>query len=418
VGHLLGAPSPSPRHRVVTMPSPTSLCWTSIDSVTPSSSLPARIAAFAFDTPRSGERTPGAGLEVNGWVIGGASPPVGVRATGGHGPGITHPLSVRRPDVAADYPESPFAGTSGFSFWVPLATVPSSWSFAIEAICADGSAATLAEVTGHLTIEERQPGSGTRVVTAPDFVVIGTQRGGTTSLHAYLTAHPMVRAATTKELHFITDRFARGRDWYVGQFPSDLEPGMLTGEATPYALFHPCAPYRLRDVAPVAKLIVLLRNPVDRAYSHYLLERSRGDETLSFAEALDAEPHRLFGEEAKLIADPTYVSEPHKHASYASRGAYSAQLERWLTVFPREQMLILRSEDLYRRPAPTIARVTDFLCLPSAPGPDFDAHNRSAGPALNLTTRERLARHFAPLNAQLADFLGWDPDWEEPPRET
>ena len=118
------------------------------------------------------------------------------------------------------------------------------------------------------------PSPGNRAVTAPDFVIIGTQRGGTTSLHAYLGAHPQVQTPATKELHFITDRYERGLDWYLGQFPAELAPDVITGEATPYALFHPLAPRRLREIAPAARLIALLRNPVDRAYSQYLLERS------------------------------------------------------------------------------------------------------------------------------------------------
>ena len=188
---------------------------------------------------------------------------------------------------------------------------------------------------------------------------------------------------------------------------------MVTGEATPYALFHPCAPHRLRVVAPDAKLIVLLRNPVDRAYSHYLLERARGDETLSFADALDAEPQRLSGEEEKLLVDATYVSEPHKHASYVSRGAYAAQLERWLPVFPRDQMLIVRSEDLFERPELTMAQVTTFLELPAAQDGSFAVHNRTSGPRLDAGIRDRLTRHFAPMNARLAQLLGWDPGWDE-----
>ena len=212
-----------------------------------------------------------------------------------------------------------------------------------------------------LANESHVPSPGKRAVTAPDFVIIGAQRGGTTSLHAYLGAHPQVETPATKELHFITDRHERGLDWYLGQFPAELAPDVITGEATPYALFHPLAPQRLREVAPAARLIALLRNPVDRAYSHYLLERSGGHETLDFAAALDAEQERLDGEEARLASEPTYASAPHKHASYLARGDYARQLERWFAVFPREQILVVRSEDLYERSAETLALVVQFL---------------------------------------------------------
>ena len=237
------------------------------------------------------------------------------------------------------------------------------WQIDVEAVLADGATVGIAQIRGRVTDVPHVPSSGNRVITAPDFVIIGTQRGGTTSLHAYLSAHPQVITPATKELHFLTDRYERGLDWYLGQFPAELPPDVITGEATPYALFHPLAPRRLREIAPAAKSIVLLRNPVDRAYSHFLLERSRGEETLDFAAALDAELERLDGEEARLARDPAYVSDPHKHASYMARGEYARQLERWFGVFPREQILVVRSEDLYERSAETFARVADFLAI-------------------------------------------------------
>jgi hypothetical protein len=156
----------------------------------------------------------------------------------------------------------------------------------------------------------------------------------------------------------------------------------------------------------------LLRNPVDRAYSHYLLERARGDETLDFAAALDAEPERLEGEEVRLARDPAYVSYPHKRASYMARGEYARQLERWLGVFPGEQILVIRSEDLYEKTAESFAVVAQFLGIsPEAPI-TFSAHNRTSGPPLDPAIRLRLSRHFTPLNARLADMLGWDPGWD------
>ena len=221
-----------------------------------------------------------------------------------------------------------------------------------------------------------------------------------------------MQTPATKELHFITDRYDRGLDWYLGQFPAELAPDVITGEATPYALFHPLAPRRLREIAPAARLIALLRNPVDRAYSQYFLERSGGHETLDFAAALDAEQTRLDGEEARLAREATYASAPHKHASYLARGDYARQLERWLAIFPKEQILIIRSEDLYERPAETFAQVTQFLGISLATPIQFTAHNRSSGPPLDPAIRDRLSRHFIPLNAHLADLLGWDPGWD------
>jgi hypothetical protein len=389
--------------------------WVEVESLELDPPDPAAVTAFAIDQPRPGDRSRGLGLEVNGWVIGRDGPLQGIRVTNPGHQRALYPLDVRRPDVAADYREDPHAVSSGFSAWAPIDPGEHAWRIDVEGVVGSEGAVRIAQIRGRVTKQPHAPSPGNRAVAAPDFVIIGAQRSGTTSLHAYLSAHSQVATPVTKELHFLTDRFERGLDWYLGQFPAELSPGIVTGEATPYALFHPLAPTRLRDIAPAAQLIALLRNPVDRAYSHYLLECSHGGETLDFAAALDAEPGRLEGEEARLARDPAYVSKSHKHASYMARGDYARQLERWLEVFPREQILVIRSEDLYEKTAETFALVAQFLGIsPAAPIP-FVAHNQTAGLPLNPAIRLELSRHFAPLNARLADLLGWDPGWDDAP---
>jgi hypothetical protein len=414
MGHLLGA-SPRPagsRAKPVSLGSSLGhAIWTEVDSLDLHSPNQAGVTAFAIDQPRPGDRSRGVGLEINGWVIGRDEPIRGIRTSSSDDQSTLHPLDVRRPDVAAHYPDYPHAGASGFSTWASINPSKRDWQIAVEAILGNGGPVRIARIRGRVVDDPSIPSLGNRAVAAPDFVIIGTQRGGTTSLHAYLGAHPQVQPPATKELHFFTDRYERGLDWYLGQFPAELAPNMITGEATPYALFHPLAPRRLREIAPATRLIALLRNPVDRAYSQYLLERSRGNETLDFAAALDAEQERLDGEEARLTREPAYVSAPHKHASYLARGDYARQLERWLAIFPRDQMLIIRSEDLYTRSAETFAQVARFLGIRLTALIPFTAHNRSSGPPLDLAIRDRLSRHFTPLNARLADLVGWDPGW-------
>lgn len=414
MGHLLGTPPPvagAHTARVSIDESHSLASWVDVDSLDLHQHHEGTVVAFAIDQPRGGERYRGTGFEINGWVIGGEVPVVGVRATGEGQISRLYQLGVRRPDVAADYPALPHAGSSGFSGWMPINPNHGDWRIALEAVMANNDPVMLAEIRGRTRVESRPTPTGIRSITGPDFVIIGTQRGGTTSLHRYLGAHPRVSTPSTKELHFITDHFERGLDWYLGQFPDGLAPGTLIGEATPYAIFHPLAPRRLREIAPEAKVIVLLRNPVDRAYSHYLLERARGDELLEFSAALDAEPQRLKDEEAKLSHDPAYRSKPHKHYSYMARGDYLPQLTRWFDFFPREQFLVVRSEDLYQRSAETYARVAEFLGLEAALAVPFTVHNPSSGPPLAPKIRGQLARHFAPLNARLPDLLGWDPGW-------
>jgi hypothetical protein len=372
------------------------------------------IAAFAIDQPRAGDGGFGKGVEVNGWVIGRDGPVQGVRTICGRFRSRLYPLDAPRPDVASDYPFVSHAKSSGFSAWAPIAE-SSDGTCRLEAILQSGEAVTLATIAGSIRDAPRCAGLPEHnPVTAPDFVIIGAQRAGTTSLHAYLSAHPQVRTPAKKELHYLTDRHERGLDWYLGQFPSAVPAGSIVGEATPYALFHPLAPGRLKAIFPNVKLIALLRNPVDRAYSHYLLERAQGFETLDFSAALDAEAERLAGEEFRIIADPAHVSRSHKHFSYLARGDYAPQLARWFSHFPREQILILRSEDLYVRTASMFARVASFLGIDPEIASSFAVHNRSAGAPLDPGLRARLMDYFAPRNVSLTKILGWDPGWNQP----
>src|SRR5690348_6863383 len=132
----------------------------------------------------------------------------------------------------------------------------------------------------------------------PDFLVIGTQRGGTTSLYHYLQAHESIAPSSIKEIHFFDRKYARGLAWYRGHFPTGAEKwyaqrlrrqAFVTGEASPVYLFHPHVPARVKQALPAVKLIVLLRNPVDRAYSQYYHAVELGLETRPFEEAIGDE---------------------------------------------------------------------------------------------------------------------------------
>lgn len=256
----------------------------------------------------------------------------------------------------------------------------------------------------------------------PDFLIIGGQRCGTTSLYNYLLGHPQVLAPLVKEPQFFTYQWTRGTSWYRAQFPTNLRrrsprPGggrAVTFEATPYYLFHPCAAERAATVLPAAKLVVLLRDPVERAYSHYQHSVRQHMESVPFDEALELEPARLAGEEERLRADSTYHGTNHRVFSYLARGLYADQLERWLPHFPRESMLILRSEDLFTDPARTFRETLGFLGLPPWEPAEFRVHtkrsaDRSAG--ISADTRRRLAEHFAPANRRLELLLGRELGW-------
>lgn len=246
----------------------------------------------------------------------------------------------------------------------------------------------------------------------PDFVIIGAQRCGTTSLYAYLAGHPGVAPAEEKEIHFFDLNWHRGVRWYRDRFPSRGLRRLRTGEASPYYVFHPHAPSRVAEVLPEARLLLMLRDPVDRAFSHYKLGRAQGWETLSFEDAIDREPERLAGEVDRMLEDPSYRSFAHQHYSYLARGRYVEHLPPWLDRFG-DRLLVLRSEDLYQDPAPVLARVLAFLDLEDTPARALAALNVSDPVVLDAPTRRRLAEHFRPYNRRLEELLGRELGWSD-----
>ncbi len=241
----------------------------------------------------------------------------------------------------------------------------------------------------------------------PSFLIIGAQKGGTTSLFDYLAEHPGVNAPRYKEVHYF-DRYP-DRPWshYLSSFPLG---DAMTGEATPYYLFHPFVAERVARALPEAKLIAMLRDPVDRALSHHNHNVAMGSEDLPFEEALDAEEARLAGAEAEL-ARPGALHYGHRHHSYVARGRYAEQLERWYAHFPREQVLVMSSEDFFADPAAGYAESLRFLGLPEHdPGP-MSARNARSYDGMPPDVRDRLRARFAADNQRLYELVGRDFGW-------
>jgi hypothetical protein len=249
----------------------------------------------------------------------------------------------------------------------------------------------------------------------PDFLVIGAQRAGSTSLFAQLCEHPGVAAPSHKEIHYFDNQSVRGLRWYRSHFPpAAAARGRITGEASPYYLFHPAAPARVAEALPDVRLIALLRDPVARAHSHHQLSVRDGHEPLGFEEALRAEPERLAGEDARLRTDRAYRSHAHRHQSYAARGLYAEQLRRWHEHVSPERLLVVLSEELFADPARTTAGVLGFLGLDAADLPPLPVRNQRAYPPMSDAARAFLEARFEAPNRELADLLGRDLGWSAP----
>lgn len=256
----------------------------------------------------------------------------------------------------------------------------------------------------------------------PDFLIIGTQRGGTTSLYRYLERHPAVLPAVlNKGVHFFDERFDRGVAWYRSNFPTRATRALvgrrrhvdrvLTGEASPYYLFHPLAPGRIARILPEARFIAILRDPVARAHSHYQHEVARGFEDLSFEDALEREPGRLAGEEERMLEDPHYYSYAHQHHSYVARGMYVEQLRRWHALFPRDRLLILDSAELFGDPNGTYRTVLRFLGLADFSLETYEKMNAHSYDKMSPAALGFLQERFAEPNEKLREYLGRDFDW-------
>lgn len=249
----------------------------------------------------------------------------------------------------------------------------------------------------------------------PSFLIVGAMKCGTTSLYQYLVQHPQVVAARKKEIHYFDWGYAESFRWYRSQFPlaHRYGPGSLTGEASTDYLFHPHAPRRMAASLPDVKLILLVRNPVDRAYSHYHHMQARQREPLSFEAALDREAERLAGALERIEREATYYGYSYRMHSYQARGIYVNGLEAGIAAYPRERFLVLRSEDLFRDPVSTLGRVLDFLDLAPMELADYGTFlGGRYRDQMKAETRARLVEYFRPHNARLSQLLGQDMGWD------
>lgn len=254
----------------------------------------------------------------------------------------------------------------------------------------------------------------------PDFLVIGAQKSGTSSLNKYLNQHPQLFSSSIKnEIHFFDsgihtlkrDNYERGEAWYRAHFPLQLSISKESRvfETTPLYLFHPLAPERIFKLIPDIKLIALLRNPTERAISHYFMLKRKDREPMSMLEAFQQEETRQEELLSHLGSRKTLLTD----YSYKARGCYAAQIANYYKFFPKDHILLLKSEDFFNDSMDTLKQVFNFVDV----NPDFkvkDLSPRNTGKEKFDVTpgaREYLDEYFKPHNQALYDLTGIDFGW-------
>ena len=252
----------------------------------------------------------------------------------------------------------------------------------------------------------------------PDFIIIGTARSGSTSLYYNICQHPCVLSAAYDELGYFDSNFHLGLNWYRSLFPTLFSKWIvkqkkqfaITGEDTPFYIWNPLVAKRILKILPKIKLIVVLRNPVDRAYSNYHLGIRAGSENLSFEDAIQIELKKLNEINDEFEHNVEKYTIPR---SYIAKGFYANQLKIWLELFNSEQLIIISTEDLESNPQVTLDKIYDFLKIPKNHKLIPEKQKKASYPKMKNETREFLIDLYKKNNAELFTMIGQKFDWDK-----
>lgn len=253
----------------------------------------------------------------------------------------------------------------------------------------------------------------------PNFIIIGSAKSGTSSLYDYIVQHPEIdilpnykrRLPKEKEIYFFDENFSLGKFWYKSNFSFTFLKKQM-GEANPNYLYHPSVPNRIQKTIPNCKFIVILRNPVDRAYSDYQMKVKNKLEKLTFEEAIRDEDKRIKGEFERIIEKQEF-SFNFTAYSYLNRGKYAEQLERWFKKFSRKQFHILSTDDLKKNSNHVLNEIFEFLGLDRQKIDILTKKNTGNYKSMNIETRTELVEYFKPHNERLYKLLGRNFEWDK-----
>ena len=250
----------------------------------------------------------------------------------------------------------------------------------------------------------------------PDFIIIGTVRSGSTSLYYNICSHPSILPASYDEIGFFDSNYHLGMNWYRSMFPlkSDMErirsetKYALTGEDTPFYFWKIDAANRIRKILPKIKLIAILRNPVQRAYSNYYLGVRGGTEKLTFEEAVRKELDTL--PENKILAENIFKF-CNVRRSYIAKSLYVYQMKIWFERFSKNRLFVISTEEMSKSPAHTMNQAYEFLGLPKYENTFFEKRKKASYEKMGDNIRKELEEFFKPHNEELFKLIGKSFDW-------
>ena len=245
----------------------------------------------------------------------------------------------------------------------------------------------------------------------PDFIISGTVRSGTTSLYYNICEHPSVLPADYDEIGFFDSNYHLGINWYRSMFPTEKEMERvkketnfaITGEDTPFYFWKKEAAERILKDIPNSKIIIIFRNPVDRAYSNYQLGIRKKTETLSFEDAID--------EEMNFLEKHSFRESVDRRRSYLSKGFYENQIKIWFNIFPREKIHILSTEDMQKNPEKTLLKIFQFLVIPNYTLKNPQKQKSSEYKKMDEKTRKILLDFYKPHNEKFFQIIQERFDW-------
>jgi hypothetical protein len=245
----------------------------------------------------------------------------------------------------------------------------------------------------------------------PNFIIVGVGKGGSSSLYRWIVQHPLILGAIDKEVNFFqTAQYQFGQEWYQNQFPIiPQNSDFITGEATPWYYSSFDVARKIKEYNPSVKLIIALRNPCDRAISQYKMHCQSGQENRKLEIAISSE--RKYLDPLQNIYSPHENYWQYEHG-YLLLGLYAYFLESWLSHFAREQLLIVKSEDLFQKPEPTLNRIFQFLGLPEYRLPEYVNYNPGRYASVDDRIYETLSDFYRPHNQKLEEMLGMKFDWD------